>query len=258
MNISTTKYPYLSLNFSSSPNAAILLSIILENQTKVWLTAFRTGEATAYGGNHYSSIDQTNLAYDLSGLHTTIRTLDIFATNAPFPTALSDVTVTISGLEFRPFIGQPSDYIRAITSLDSGSSPYVVVDQVASAELNKGGIPPVMAYNKRSPVEYSVEVKNATSPFLLVLGVTFDPLWHLVGPSAIESSTVMHLEVNGFANGWLITATGNFGVSIYYGPTGGFSMAYYASIIASLGLCAIVAISTRSGRRKIPQKVELR
>jgi len=73
---------------------------------------------------------------------------------------------------------------------------------------------PVVSYSVVSPVSYEVHVQNATAPFVLVFGNTFDSGWELEynGPAA------EHLLVYGFANGWLVDKTGSFSLKIHYAP----------------------------------------
>jgi hypothetical protein len=243
LNISTRQYPYLKVDFLSSSNAAVLLRADFEDQSSVWMTASDPGMAIPYRGNHYSSVKRTILTFNLPQVPDTLQSIDVFLTNAPQTTSKSNATAAIFGLTFESFVGLPQDYVRAVADLNLDPSSYAIVDQYDTSQ-EKVGPPPTVTYEQLSPVEYGVQVKNASGAFVLVLGETFDPLWHLNGNSAFDSSKAVHVLVDGFANGWIISSSGSFTFWINYGPSQSFLLAYYVSFAFSVAL-AVVAIRGR-------------
>jgi arabinofuranan 3-O-arabinosyltransferase len=62
---------------------------------------------------------------------------------------------------------------------------------------------PEIRYRRIAPDELRVHVRSAKEPFLLVAAETFAPGWKLER-SGGGGSSVEHVRVNGYANGWLI------------------------------------------------------
>ena len=240
LNISIVSYPYIKANFSSSSNAALLLRVTLANQTTVWLTALGSGNATSYLGNHYSSTRPTTITYDLSELTNRVKNFDVFVTNSPNPTSQSVANVSIYGLTFESYIGQPEDYVREIARQSENPTSFVIVDSDSIANQGLTNYPPpAVSYSQLDPMDYEVQVTNASSSFMLVFGETFDPLWRLVGSPPFDPSIAVHVMVDGFANGWLIRTPGNFGISIMYGPGRTVLWAYGVSLVSGLILAAV-------------------
>jgi len=250
LNISTVSYPYLQANFSSSSNAALLLRVDLVNQTSFWLTALSSGNATSYLGNHYSSTRPTNMIYDLSELANRVKSLDLFVTNSPSPTSQSNATVNIYRLTFESYIGQPEDYIREIAQQSKNPFSFAIVDSYnITNKVATNYAPPSVSFNQMDPMDYEVQITNASSPFMLILGETFDPLWHLVGSSPFDPSMAVHVMVDGFANGWLISTPGKFRISIVYGPGRTVLWGYGVSLVSGLILTAVTALPAISRAR---------
>ncbi len=239
LNISTRQYPYLRVSFSSSPNAALLMRVDFENQSSLWLTAIDAGVATSYMGNHYSSVQPTELTYDLTRIPGLLQSVDVFLTNAPQISSKSNATATVYGLTFESFVGLPQDYVRAMANSNLNSSLHIIVDQ---SNLSRATVdhPPAVTYQQLSPVEYKIQVTGAQGPFVLVLGETFDPLWNLSGDFGFDASKAVHVLVDGFANGWIISSGGSFTFWISYGPSQGFQFAYYLSLASIAGLAVLV------------------
>jgi hypothetical protein len=185
-------------------------------------------------GNHYSSIDRTTLTYDMSNVPGLIQSFDLFVTNAPDTSSQSNATVHVYGLTFESFLGLPRDYVRTLA--DSGMDPhsYVIVDKSNAPQEGGRNASPVVTFDQLSPVQYKVQVTNATGLFVLVLDETFDPLWQLNGNPTVVAGA-HHILADGFANGWIISASGSFGFTIDYGPRQSFLAAYYLSLALSLG-----------------------
>jgi len=90
-------------------------------------------------------------------------------------------------------------------------------------------------YKIISPYEIIVNVYNATQPYLLVYTETYDPAWSLIGTNST------HVEVLGYANGWIINKTGSYTLTLFYTPQ--LEYQKYASIsIISVMLFLIVLI----------------
>ena len=82
------------------------------------------------------------------------------------------------------------------------------------------------SYSALSTVTYDISITNASVPFVLVFGETFDNGWQLSGDGAAA-----HLVVYGYANGWVINRTGTYTLRIYYAPQTQYNMATILGII---------------------------
>ena len=68
-----------------------------------------------------------------------------------------------------------------------------------------------------APYEFRVHVEGARRPFLLAVGETFAPGWH-VESKGREITGLAHVRVNGYANAWRLPWKGTYDVTITYGP----------------------------------------
>lgn len=87
---------------------------------------------------------------------------------------------------------------------------------------------------------YRLRIHNAQSTFLLSLNRTFDPQWKISGAGRHQ-----HMEVNGFANGWLMERKGTYDVVIEYSPIRYVRGAQFVSVTTLL--VAVGALIITSG-----------
>jgi hypothetical protein len=257
LNISAVAFPYLKVSFRSTSNAALLLRLNLNNRNNVWLIASDRGNATAYGDDHYSSVTLTTLTYDLSSIPGTVRTIDLFVTNAPQTSSVGNAATFIRSMTFESFIGTPRDYVRAVAQLPLDPLSYAVVGKNDSASSSLDVPSPNLAYAQVSSIEYRVDISDARSQFVLLLTSTFDPSWQLSGSSGSVLDAT-HFVADGFANGWLIRSTGNFTFWISYAPRGAFMFAYLGSLISGLSLTTITTVRRLRRRQVIRHRDERR
>jgi hypothetical protein len=82
---------------------------------------------------------------------------------------------------------------------------------------------PILRFESADPTKYEVQVGNGSGAFLLVLNQRYDRRWVATsgeGQSGLARSPEIgpHIEVNGFANAWLINGRGNFTVHLLFEP----------------------------------------
>ena len=70
-----------------------------------------------------------------------------------------------------------------------------------------------MTYEKVSPSEYTVQITNASSPFVLVLGNLFAEGWQAWVANAQASQ---HFTVNLGMNAWVISKQGSFTIDVRF------------------------------------------
>jgi hypothetical protein len=73
---------------------------------------------------------------------------------------------------------------------------------------------PIISFVRINPTTFKVNIKNATTPFYLILRESYDPDWKakIIGGKLLP----VHIAVNGFANAWYIDKPGNYTISLYY------------------------------------------
>jgi len=108
--------------------------------------------------------------------------------------------------------------------------------------------PPHIDYEKLSPNEYRITVNNASSPFYLYFGETFDQGWKVYDENLpflrIFSQEIIsdenHFLVNGFANAWFINQTGTFSFTLYHSPQAFHDASLGITIVTFLLMVIIV------------------
>jgi hypothetical protein len=116
---------------------------------------------------------------------------------------------------------------------------------VQSSEIQHNGISfptsplhkPNLSFQMVSPSLYDVQV-NASSPYMLVLSETYNPLWRASGPwGTIPESN--HFVVNGYANMWYITQLGVYHLQLRFTPnnylTYGTIIGLFVAILTFIG-----------------------
>jgi arabinofuranan 3-O-arabinosyltransferase len=76
---------------------------------------------------------------------------------------------------------------------------------------------PGVSYQRVSPHEFRVSVRDAESPFVLVAAETFASGWR-IRASGRDGDAVDHFRANGYANAWRIPWTGSYELTLEYRP----------------------------------------
>lgn len=71
---------------------------------------------------------------------------------------------------------------------------------------------PHISYEKISPCEYKVHVKNSTGSFTLVFSESYHPLWK----AYVEGEEMDSIPIYSIVNGFYINKTGDFSIKIYF------------------------------------------
>jgi len=117
-------------------------------------------------------------------------------------------------------------------------SAFVSSTSVANLSSQIGTLqaPDSFSWEEVSPTSYIAKAKS-NSEFLLVFLESYDTHWMaFVNGSPISESN--HVEVNAFANGWLVNATGNLTITVEYETQSLLA----ASIVASTILPAVLVM----------------
>lgn len=92
---------------------------------------------------------------------------------------------------------------------------------------------PHVTYTRINPTQYQVQVTGAESPYTLVLNQQFDPHWQLrLLNSGDHKNEYAHTIINGFANGWHISQTGDYTAILEYWPQSFVTIGTYISLIS--------------------------
>jgi arabinofuranan 3-O-arabinosyltransferase len=120
----------------------------------------------------------------------------------------------------------------------------VHVGPVASASLV--GIPkdrplPQIVVRREAPWKFHVQVEKARAPFLLATSEAFASGWK-ARAEGHDDSALRHVEVNGYANGWLVPFKGSYDMTLEYGPERWARAARWLSAIAILGVFGLIGL----------------
>lgn len=100
---------------------------------------------------------------------------------------------------------------------------------------------PRIVARREEPWKIHVRVENARAPFLLATSEAFAPGWK-ASVDDHDGSQLRHVEVNGYANGWLVPWKGSYEMTLEYGPERWARAARFLSIVALLGIVGFVAL----------------
>lgn len=108
---------------------------------------------------------------------------------------------------------------------------------ILMSNLNKGANVPVpdVSYQMINPIQYNVEVRHATGPFVLSFLERFSPQWKIQFANK-EEKTPDHFIINGYANAWYFTKTGSYKFTIMFVPQEIFIGGVFISLLSLLGL----------------------
>jgi len=99
--------------------------------------------------------------------------------------------------------------------------------------------PENFVWRELCPISYEVRL-TSKGPFILVLLESYDPQWKLsVNNSPLPEES--HLNVNAFANGWLIESTGNLTITVDYETQKILTASVAISIISPALLLALLS-----------------
>ena len=120
------------------------------------------------------------------------------------------------------------------------------------AELARKDPVPEITYEKLSPAKYKVTVKDAKKPFVLAFGEAFDSLWTVRLP---DGQSVEPVQLYSLINGFPISRTGTYDITIEYPPQSWFHLGLLISLLAILGCLAGLAwqeVKSRARGAKTP------
>ena len=118
---------------------------------------------------------------------------------------------------------------------------YVRLFQNKLANNNGFDTVPHIEYTTLSHTKYAIKVYNASGMFRITLDQSFSPYWIVKQLKNTTSLVVLsHTPYANYGNSWLINATGNFTIMIYFSPQTnlfGYGLISIASILSEL--CAM-------------------
>jgi hypothetical protein len=137
-----------------------------------------------------------------------------------FQSGEQNVTVSASGaVDFDDML---------LTFNDEGDSGFL--DDLFEAKPG-----PNVSYEMINPCKYEAYVENSTEPFLLIFSESYHPMWK----AYIDGEEISSIPTYSIVNGFYITKTGNFTVTIYFT---GQTYADTGLQISAITLVIVVAI----------------
>lgn len=95
-----------------------------------------------------------------------------------------------------------------------------------------------LSWHEDNPTKYTIKA-NTNSPFILGLLESYDSNWKLQ-VNGKQISEEDHIQINSYANGWLIRDTGELTITIEYAPQKIFTISVIASLVLPLILIVIL------------------
>jgi hypothetical protein len=131
------------------------------------------------------------------------------------------------------------------TPLSPATSAFVVGNR-SDTPLNTSNAT-IESFTQDSPTSFIVRV-NAFGSFLLVLSTAFDSRWGAVAEGGLVNT---HIVADAYANGWIVSGSGEMTIRIDYGPQALYATAVYTSIASVLVVLSILVIGViRNNRTK--------
>jgi len=123
------------------------------------------------------------------------------------------------------------------SSFDLTRSAFVLNSTFPISQFSSSSSTQVVLRN-RSDQSYEVEA-SSSSPFILVLDEQFDPRWSITDSTGLSFT---HIQINGYANGWLIPHSGIFQFRLTFSPQKYYSLTLLASLFSAILALVIVAV----------------
>ena len=107
---------------------------------------------------------------------------------------------------------------------------------------------PEVAFAQRDGGGLDIRVRNATSPYYLVIGQNFTPSWHA---SIGDTDLGRPLLLDGYSAGWRVSKSGSYTITVRYGPQRVYTLALGVTGMAlAVALAAVWGIPWPIRRRR--------
>ncbi len=105
-------------------------------------------------------------------------------------------------------------------------------------DTNKKAVVPQLQVFQKNKTSYRVLVSNATSPFIVNFTDAFDKGW----VAKYDNNEIIsnHVQVNGFANAWVLTKKGTYPITIEYAPQRVVTLGIILSVLTLISSFAIL------------------
>ena len=145
----------------------------------------------------------------------------------------------ITQISFAKYISQNDVYMPV--SISNNSNVAFVSSGIGVSNGSQKSILPILTYKEIDPTTFLVSVRNATSPFLIMLKQNFNKDWGLINSNGTDTNFT-HPMADGYANSWYITSKGNFTFEISFKPQDSYERIEYLSLSANVLIIASAII----------------
>ncbi len=161
----------------------------------------------------------------------------VYASN--YPIIVNSTSGLIDIVKSRPNVSSDEVFVNG----NVGNIPILRNMNDEAARL------PNLTLDKISPTQWTIQVQNATNPFVLVFNEAYNPYWKayygdLSWPAAFFSPPISdeyHYEGNGYANAWYVDKIGSYTITLYFWPQSLLSLGATISGITTAVAAVVIA-----------------
>jgi hypothetical protein len=269
-NVNISSYHYVIITLQTTTNMCFNLRaktfFSLQSPSKIGSTLLSTMNYTLYNnsnsmqignlGMSQSGINYTTFVYPLYGQSFDPSFSNYLQNNSSFPTfnnseilnhlififslkpSNASYYANISQISFAKYISQNDMEMQL--SLNESMSEGLISNSSVYTPRNNSVIPAI-SYQDINPTKYTVTIKNANSPYLLMLKQNFNPNW-IVETNSGKILKLNHISADGYANSWIINITGNYTLQVIYAPQKTYEYIEYLSAASNLIMISVIPI----------------
>ncbi|MFA7244321.1 MAG: alpha-(1-_3)-arabinofuranosyltransferase family protein [Patescibacteria group bacterium] len=196
--------------------------------------------------NSKETIEKNLSTQENIGLERKIGGLDFYKSGTNLPQIYTTTDIHMSDINIDRQGGQTESLDGYLGNIDFTKQPVIFFTPEAKdfnmpsslADLNISGKSPETIFSKISPTKYSVQVKNANSPYILTFLASYNKNWKVTINKNGKTQKIdegQHYLANGYANGWYVREQGDYTMTIEYSAQKVFSILAICSILIAAG-----------------------
>lgn len=214
-----------------------------------WTQGLYTGTAPLQIGKYYDALEEHNFRGLIANVQIYNTSLKAPQIQSLFQRGILGAPITTKGLiGWWPLNRTSGTMVPDLSSNGNNGTAStgflyqkVVLPLLVLSHTDNVWYDPDVSILEASHSRFVVHV-NKTNPFLLILNTAFSPHWTAkIGNKALND----HFVANGYANGWLVNATGPMNLTIEFTPQNYYVISFTGPAV-SLVLFSIISLNKRN------------